>query len=223
MDACDLAPGPVAQATLDESGVAECRRHQQELGSALNQQRDLPGAAPVAVAVVVEFVHDHVGGVDRIALLQRHVGEHLGRTADHRGRPVDARIAGQHAHVLGSERFAQAEELFADERLDGCRVEGAASLAEAAKVKPQCHQALARARGGTEHDMPVHGQFEKRFFLGGVGRETRRLHPGEEALEDCPRVQEIALRDERREGARRHGVAHRVLLGASGSAIFAAP
>ena len=66
-------------------------------------QRHLPRPAAIAVGVVVELVHHHVGRVEVFTFAQRQVGEHLCRAADHRAIRVDAGIAGQHADVFGPE------------------------------------------------------------------------------------------------------------------------
>ncbi len=58
-----LAAGGVGDLFFDGRGVAQGGRHEQEGRLPENAQGDLPGDAALAVAVVVEFVHDHeVGG-----------------------------------------------------------------------------------------------------------------------------------------------------------------
>ena len=73
--------GPLGELGLEPAGVAERRRHQQELGLGQREQRHLPGPAPVGVGVVVELVDDHLADVGLLAVAQRQVGEDLGRAA----------------------------------------------------------------------------------------------------------------------------------------------
>ena len=184
VDVGDLAPAALVQLLLDGGGVAECGGHQQEGRVRQGQERNLPGAPSLAIAVVVEFVHHDVGSVAGLALSQCHVGEHLGGAADDRRRPVEADVAGQHSHVLRAEDVAEREELLAHQGLDGGGVERALSLAAPLEVEAERDQGLAGAGGRAQHHVAPGHQLEQRLLLGRVGHEARLAHPAEEAIQD---------------------------------------
>ena len=88
----------------------------------------------------MKLVHDHVGPVQLLPVLHRHVGENFRRTADHGSGPVDAGVPGEHPDVFRAKFFAEIEEAFTDEGLDGSGIERAFPLAERAEVESQCDQ-----------------------------------------------------------------------------------
>jgi hypothetical protein len=161
----DAALREVGELLLDRGGVADRRRHQQELAVAQHEQRDLPRDPALAVVVEVELVEHHARRVGGLAAAQRHVREHLGGAADHRRARVDARVAGQHADAVGAELVAEREELLGDERLHRRAVERALARAQRAEVQRERDERLARAGRRREHDVAVREQLEDRLLL----------------------------------------------------------
>ena len=71
---------------LEERGVAERGGHEEETRLREREERDLPRAAPVAVAVVMKLVQDHIVDVGACTFAERHVGEDFGGAAEDAAR-----------------------------------------------------------------------------------------------------------------------------------------
>ncbi len=111
-------PGPACQVFGEAGRGSERGRHEQELRVRQLQERNLPGPTTLRIAVEVELVGHHQPERAVGALPEGLVGEDLGRGADDRRVLVHRGIAGDHAHVLGSEVPGQGEELLANQGLD---------------------------------------------------------------------------------------------------------
>jgi hypothetical protein len=170
---------------LEARGVAQRGAHEQEARLRQREQRHLPGDAAVALRVEVELVDHHHVEVGLVTLPQRQVREDLRRAADDRCVPVDAGVAGHHAHVLGPERLAQLEELLADQRLDGGRVERAATVGHGLPVRGQRDQRLARPGGRVEDDALAVEELEDGLLLRGVERQPTLRAVGQEPVEQA--------------------------------------
>jgi len=200
----DLAAGVALQRLGDAADVAQRGRHQEEGRARQRQQRDLPGHAALAVAVVVELVHHH--DVDRrLGLAQTQVGQHLGGAADDGRGAVDAGVAGHHADALGAEGARQGEELLVDQRLDGAGVVGRLALGQRLEVQRLGHQRLARAGRRVEQDVLARGQLEQGLLLGWIQLAPRGGDPAHEAGQEVVGGQRLASARQQL-GERAHGV-----------------
>ena len=179
-----LAAGAPGQVGLEPRGVAERRRHQQELRLRQLDQRHLPGPAAVGIGVEVELVHHDQADVGVGALAQRHVGQDLGGRSDDRGVGVDRGVAGDHADVLGAEDLAQVEELLADQRLDRGGVDAALAAGQRRGHRAGRHEALARAGRRREDDVRAGDALEDRLVLRGIERQAAALDPLGDGLVD---------------------------------------
>ena len=83
--------------------VAQGGAHEQELHVRQREQRHQPRPSAVAVAQVVELVHDDAAHVQARALAQGVLGQDLGRAADDGRLGVYDHVAREHAHVLAAE------------------------------------------------------------------------------------------------------------------------
>ena len=153
------------QGRSDGAHVAERGAHQQELGVRKREQRHLPGPAAVGVGIEMELVHGHAAHVRPFAFAQGLVGQDLGRAADYGGAGVYLGIARDHAHVFAPQHVNQAEELLADQGLDGRSVECTLALAQRHEHHADGHHALARARGRAQDNVVAHHQAHQRFIL----------------------------------------------------------
>ena len=183
-----LAAGPPGQVLLEDRGVAERRRHEEELRRGHEQQRHLPRPAAVGLGVEVELVHDDEPDVGELALAQGVVGQDLGRRADDGGAGVDRRVAGEHPDVLGAEDLDEGEELLADEGLDGGGVPAAPAVGDGLGVGGDGDERLARAGRRREDDVRAAGEGEDGLLLGGVEREAALTGPVEEDVEGTVRA-----------------------------------
>ena len=194
-DRRDLPVRVFAHPRLDDGGVPEGCRHQQEHGVRQGDQRDLPRDAALAIVVEVEFVLDDVGGGGLFSPPQAHVRQHLRGAADDGRVRVDAGVAGEHSDVRRAEIVAQVEELLAGQRLDGRRVERPLTLAHRLEVEAEGHQRLARTRGRSQHHVAIGHQLEERLFLVREGLEPEVAHPVEETTQDLADVARPTRRD----------------------------
>ena len=175
--------GASGEVLPQKGDVAERGRHQQELGVRQLQQRHLPRPAAVGVTVEVELVHHHESDVRVGAFAQRDVGQHLRGAGDDRRPRVDRRIAGEHADVGRTEYPAEAEELFADQRLDRGGVVTTPSGCQRRVQRAGGHQRLTRAGRRRQHDVRAADQFDQRLLLRRVQHGAVRLGPGGEGRE----------------------------------------
>ena len=123
----------------EEIGLAHGGGHEQEARVAEGEQGDLPGAAAVAIRVIVELVHDHFGEGSSVPVTQGVIGEDFGGAAEDGGVAIYGGIPGGHADVLRSELLAEREEFFVDQGLDGTGVDRAAALGDGEEVHRRSH------------------------------------------------------------------------------------
>ena len=195
LDGDGLASGQPRQFLLEERGIAQSGRHEQEPGLGQGQQRSLPGHAPFTVGVVMELVHDHVVHRGVRALAQGDVGQDL-RGATQNGRvAIDGGVAGAQADVLGAELAAQRQPFLVDQRLDRAGIDRAFALDQALEMERRRHQRLARAGGGVEDDVLFLVQLENRRFLGRIEPELSSLGVIEETSQQHLVAEVFAARD----------------------------
>ena len=113
--------------------------------------------------------------------------EDLGRAAEDGRVAVDRGVARQHPDVVGAEVAAEREELLADERLDGRRVEAALALAQRKKVHRERHERLAAARRRREDHVLPRQELEDGLLLRGVELEAELAHVTQEEIEELVR------------------------------------
>ena len=116
--------------SLEEFGLAQGRRHEQEPALGERQQRHLPGHAPLAVGVVVKLIHHDVSDGCIRPVPQGDVGQDLGRATEDRCIVVDRGVAGAEAHVVRAEFTAERQPLLIDQRLDRAGVNRLVSLGQ---------------------------------------------------------------------------------------------
>lgn len=184
MDSRNFSSSSCLDIAFDLRGVPQCGRHQEELCIRKPDQGDLPGHATATIAVVVEFIHDHVGCIRVFPLGQSHVGEDFGCAAQDRGIAVQTGISGQHAHVLGPEMVAEFEEFLAHQGFDGSRIEGSPSFAHGFEVETLCDKALPGTGGRAQNDVPACHQFQEGFFLGRIGGQVLFADPGKKSIQN---------------------------------------
>jgi hypothetical protein len=177
------APVEARDGILEESRVAERRRHQEESRLRHREQRHLPRDATVAVRVVMELVHHHVVDGRVRAFAQRDVGEDLGGAAENRCAAVHGRVTGREAHPVRAELAAQPHPLLVDERLDRTRVHRPLPARERGKQHRRRDERLAGSGRRVQDDVPAVEQLEDRFFLGRVERQAHAGAVLEEAVE----------------------------------------
>ena len=183
-----LAAGAPGQVLLEDRGVTEGRRHEEELRPGHEQQRHLPGPAAVGLGVEVELVHDDEADVGELPLAQGVVGEDLGRRADDGGAGVDRRVSGEHPDVPGAEDLDEGEELLAHQRLDGRGVPAAPAVGDRLRVGGHGDERLPGAGRRGEDDVRPSGEGEDGLLLGGVEREAALTGPVEEDVEGTVRA-----------------------------------
>ena len=168
---------------LEEPDVAERCRHQDELHVGEFEEGELPGPAPLRIAVVVELVDHNEVDVGAPAVAQRLIGEDLGRAADDRCVGVDRSIAGDHPDVVRAEVPTQCEELFADERLDRRGVVAAPARCERGEVRGGRDERLARPRRRVDDHVVAEEEFEHGFLLSRVHLDADLVGVRREAVE----------------------------------------
>ena len=193
-----VAPG---QFLLEEAGVAECGRHEEEPRLRQRQERHLPGHAAVAVGVPVELVHDDVPDVGLAAFAQGDVGQDLRGAAEDGRVAVDRGVARAQADVVGTELAAERHPLLVDKSLDGAGVNRAVALGQRLEMQRRGDQRLARPGRGIQDDVLLIEQFQNRLFLRRVEVESLLLGIVEKPFEQevvagvvAPR-QQIVKRD----------------------------
>ena len=159
---------------FEEPRVAERGRHQQEAGLRHGEERHLPGAAAVAVRVVMELVHHHIVHCGIRSLAQRHVRQDFGRAAEDRRIVVHAAVAGRQPDQVGTELAAQRHPLLVDQRLDWARVDRTLAARERREEERRSDERLAGTGRRVEDDVLAVEQFENRLFLRRVEREVLR-------------------------------------------------
>ncbi len=163
------------QLLLEETGIAQGRRHEQEACPGHGEEGRLPGHAPLTVCVVVEFVHDHVLDVDVGALPQGQVGEDLRRAAEDGRVTVDGGIACGEPHILGPELPAEVEPLLVHQCLDGAGVDRPPPLSQGPEVQRRRHQRFPRACGCVQDDVLPLEDLQDGRLLGRVEPEPLAL------------------------------------------------
>ena len=153
------------QFLLEKSGVAERGGHQEEACLREGQQRDLPGAAAFAVAVVVELIENDIVNIRTRALAQRQVGKNLGRTAEDWRIAVDGAVTRRKTDVLRTELPAKREPFFVDQSLDRARVDRTPTLGQGLELERRRHERFARTCGRIEDDIVLVEQLQDRGFL----------------------------------------------------------
>ena len=178
-----VAPGAGGEVAPQAGRVAEGGRHEQEPGPRQLQQGNLPGPAPIAVAVVVELVHHYEVGRGVGACPQGPLGQDLRRAGDDGGIGVDRGVAGHHADRRRPEGRRQLEELLAHQGLDRGGVDGPATLGQHGERSGQGHQRLARACGRGQHHVLAGQQPQYRLLLVGIELQPRLRRPLDEGVQ----------------------------------------
>ncbi len=94
------SPGTPSEIALQESDVAECRRHEQELCVREFDDRYLPRPPAFGFGIEMELVHHDLADVGVRALAQREVRDDLGGRADDRCSRIDGGVAGHHSDLV---------------------------------------------------------------------------------------------------------------------------
>ena len=114
--------------TIEMNGVIVIGEGEKDEAPMLYSGEKLGTGEPPEVDIAV----DPIDGTRPLA--QRLVGEDLRRAADDRRVRVHRGVAGHHADVGGTEDLAHREELFADQCLDRCGVEGPLAVGQGDEV-----------------------------------------------------------------------------------------
>ncbi len=171
----DRDAGPAVQAgqrLLEERGVAQRGRHEQEPRVFQRQQRNLPGRAPIAVGVPVELVEHRVIDRRTRALAQADVRQDFRRAAQDWRVAIHRGVAGGQPDQLRAELSAERHPLLVDERLDRTGVDGARAARDRREQHGRRHQRLAGPGGRVQDDVLSVEQLEDGLLLRGVEGEA---------------------------------------------------
>jgi len=168
----------------DVVDIAEGGAQQERARARKCEKGDLPGDAALAIAIVMELVHDDVVDLGIAAFAEGFIGKDFGGAGDKRRGRVDACVSRHHPHVFGAEAAAEIEEFFGDESFDWGRIKKPLPLGHGFECEGFGDKALARAGRRGEDDVLAAEQFEEGFFLRGIGFDLEAFERREKAFEE---------------------------------------
>ena len=177
---------------LEEFGLAEGRRHEQETTLGKRQQRHLPCHTALAVGVVVKLVHHNIpnGGIRPVP--QGNVGEDFRGAAQDRRIVVDRGVAGAQANIVRTEFPAKRQPLLIHQGLDRAGVDRFASLRQGLEMQGRGHQRFAGSGGRVEDDILARVEFKNRLLLSWIEFDAPSSGKVQEAIQQvigCRRLQ----------------------------------
>lgn len=173
--------GEVAEFLLEEGGVPERGGHEEEPGFCQREQRDLPGDTPLAVGVIMEFIHHDIVHPGACTLAKGDVSKNFGGATEDGGVAIDGGVPGAEAHVIGTEFPAERHPFLVDQGFDGAGVDRAPPAGDGVEVEGGGDQAFPRARGRVQDEVVALEEFKDGGFLGRVEGQAACL----DIIEEC--------------------------------------